>query len=76
MDNTVVLRTAPAVGRFRLYSDQTRSCTFFDAHDIFAAKSWAIGSIGMMVSDKSGTLTDLSSGVSWEISVELREVSA
>lgn len=70
MEN-ITVRSYPNVGRYRLASNQTGSCTFFDAHDRFAAKNYAIGSIGTMISDQTGTLTDLQTGESWAIAVHI-----
>lgn len=72
----IVIKTYPETGRYRLYSNQTGSCTFFDARDVLEAKQYAIGSIGTMGTDKSGHLTDLCTGQSWAIAVEVLLLSA
>ncbi len=67
----ITLKPFPEAGRYRLYGNQQGACTFFEARDNFAAKSYAIGAIGMNTVDKHGTLTDLSTGESWAIAVQV-----
>ena len=73
---TVTIRKFPEIGRYRLFSNQQKACTFFDARDRFEAKTYAIGAIGMNTADKCGTLTDLATGESWAIVVEVTALTA
>lgn len=70
----ISVKAYPESGAYRLYSNQTNSCQFFDAHDDFEAKKYACGQVGMMQHDKHGTLTHLPTGRSWAIAIEITMV--